>query len=149
MRNDRTKSLSRLFSARVLVLPLAFAFATAHAAQGGELSGQWVGNSQVVGQKSIAKASLSLGAPDADDSSLRIEGGNVCTLKHGSYSADASGTWSLSFKEGKGGDVCERLAKGTFSLHRGSTPRALDFEATYPGEDGQQRVSRGALSRYP
>jgi hypothetical protein len=149
MQKDRTKPLSRLFSACVLMLPLALALATAHAAQSGELSGQWIGNSQVVGQKSIAKASLSLGAPDTDDSSLRIEGSNVCTLKHGSYTADASGMWSLSFKEGKGGDICARLAKGTFSLHRGSSPRALEFEATYPGEDGQQRVSRGALSRYP
>ncbi len=113
------------------------------------LSGQWNGNSQVEGDQSIAKTLLSLGAPDADGATLRIEGRNTCTLRGGSYRADSAGTWTLSFKDTMGGDACTRLAKGTFKLHSGSGARQLDFEVQYPGSDGQDIRRRGALTRYP
>jgi hypothetical protein len=113
------------------------------------LSGQWNGNSQVDGDQSVAKTLLSLGGPDADNATLRIEGRNTCTLRQGSYRVDSSGAWTLSFKDTMGGDACTRLAKGTFVLHPGSTPRQLDFEVKYPGSDGQDVRRRGALTRYP
>ncbi len=113
------------------------------------LNGQWNGNSQVDGDKSVAKTLLSLGTPDTDNSTLRIEGRNTCTLRQGSYKSDAAGAWTLSFKDTMGGDACTRLAKGTFMLHAGSTARQLDFEVKYPGSDGQEVLRRGALTRYP
>ena len=146
MRKDRTNQ--RL----ILCLPMfaATLFAAyAHASVSAELKGQWVGNSQVEGDKSVAKTSLTLGAADADNSILRIEGHNTCTLSQGKYSAGADGAWTLSFGEITGGDSCSRLAKGTFTLRQGSTARKLDFEVSYPGPDGQQNLRRGALSRYP
>jgi hypothetical protein len=150
MRNRTSRSIPS-FSAAICALSSIFAITAVQALPIADLNGQWVGNSQIVGQKNVAKTSLSLGALDGDDSILRVEGSNNCTLKRGTYSAqsNAADTWTLSFKEVKGGDACERLGKGTFSLHRGSSMRVLEFEVSYPGEDGQQRVSRGALSRYP
>ena len=113
------------------------------------LNGQWTGNSQVDGDRVVSKTMLSLGAPDEENSTLRIEGRSTCMLRLGTYSVDASGAGTLSFKENRGGDACTRLAKGTFTLHPGSTPRQLDFEVKYPGSDGQDVLRRGALSRYP
>lgn len=140
------------FTRKVLVscisVPLVFV-SLAAAATMDAISGQWTGNSQVDGDQAVAKTMLSLGAPDGDNATLRIEGRNTCTLKQGKYSSDEAGVWTLSFKEPMGGDACTRLAKGTFRLHPGSTARQLDFEVKYPGSDGQEIQRRGALTRYP
>jgi hypothetical protein len=130
----------------LVALPLVSTVAVAAA---GSLGGQWTGNSQVDGDRVVSKTMLSLGGPDEENSMLRIEGRSTCTLKQGTYSVDASGSGTLSFKETMGGDACTRLAKGTFTLHQGNTPRQLDFEVKYPGSDGQDVLRRGALSRYP
>ncbi|HEX4481357.1 MAG TPA: hypothetical protein VH082_11140 [Rudaea sp.] len=124
--------------------PLSGAIATTDS-----LNGQWTGNSKVEGDQSIAKTFLSLGAPDNENATLRIEGRNTCTLRQGSYRADTAGAWTMSFKDTMGGDACTRLAKGTFTLRPGSTPRQLDFDVTYPGSDGKDVRRRGALTRYP
>jgi hypothetical protein len=145
MRKDRTNQ--RLVLLALLATPLLAAYA--HATAGAELSGQWVGNSQVDGDKIVARTSLSLGAADADNTTLRIEGRSTCTLRDGHYAAGADGAWTLSFKEATGNDACARLARGTFTLRAGTAPRQLDFEVTYPAADGGQNLRRGALSRYP
>ena len=133
----------------IAILIAAFAPLVGAGATVESLNGQWNGNSQVDGDKSVAKTLLSLGAPDSENSTLRIEGRNTCTLRQGSYKADDTGAWTLSFKDPMGGDACTRLAKGTFMLRPGSTPRQLDFEVKYPGSDGQEVLRRGALTRYP
>ncbi|HEX6833666.1 MAG TPA: hypothetical protein VF132_09035 [Rudaea sp.] len=128
----------------LLALPLA---ATAYAET--ELSGQWIGNSQVEGDSSVAKTSLSLSGASDENATLRLEGRSNCTLRDGKVTSAADGAWNLSFKDARGGDVCARLAKGTFVLHPGSTPRQLVFDVTYPGPDGNQNQRHGALHRYP
>jgi hypothetical protein len=145
MHRKRTFAGTLATAIAVALLPGALAQAAADS----DVSGQWVGNSQLDGSRSVGKTTLVLGASATEDSSLRIEDRSTCTLKQGSYSAGANGDWSLSFKQAKGGDACERLAKGTFTLRSGSSPRALQFEVTYPGPDGGQNVRRGALARYP
>ena len=115
----------------------------------GDLSGQWVGNSQLDGKNSDAKTTLVLGPPDAADSMLRLEERSTCVLRGGRYTAAADGGWSLSFKEGTGSDACARLARGAFTLQQGSSPRSLQFDVTYPGPDGKANLRRGLLSRYP
>jgi hypothetical protein len=120
----------------------------AQAAATAELSGRWVGNSGVEGSGGGDKTTLSLGAPDADNSSLRIEGRTVCTLRDGSYSAGADGAWTLSFKGANGSEACERLARGKFTLHQDAA-RKLSFEASYPGPDGSSNLRAGVLNRYP
>jgi hypothetical protein len=130
-------------------LPIVFAMSFASAATVDTISGQWTGNSQVDGDRFVSKTMLSLGSPDGENALLRIEGRNTCTLRQGTYSSDASGAWTLSFKDPMGGDACTRLAKGTFTLHPGSNTRQLDFEVKYPGSDGQEVLRRGALTRYP
>ncbi len=142
-----------LITTRTLTIALIATFtpliAAAVAAPGDSLNGQWTGNSKVEGDQSIAKTFLSLGGPDSENATLRIEGRNTCTLRLGSYRADASGAWTLSFKDTMGGDACTRLAKGTFTLRPGSSPRQLDFDVKYPGSDGQDVRRSGALTRYP
>jgi hypothetical protein len=133
----------------IVILIASFAPLLGAAASVDSLNGQWNGNSQVDGDKSVAKTLLSLGAPDGDNSTLRIEGRNTCTLRQGSYKTDSGGAWTLSFKDPMGGDACTRLSKGTFTLRPGSTARQLDFEVKYPGSDGQEVLRRGALTRYP
>ena len=145
MRKDRTNQ--RLVLLAFVAMPLLAAYA--HATASAELSGQWVGNSQVDGDKIVARTSLSLGTADAENATLRIEGRSTCTLREGRYASGANGAWTLSFKDASGGDACARLSKGTFVLHEGTTPRQLDFEVTYPASDGGQNLRRGALSRYP
>lgn len=147
MRKDRTNQRIALFVP--MAVAATFLAAYAHGTVSAELSGQWMGNSQIEGDKLVAKTSLSLGSPEGENSTLRIDSRNTCTLKQGSYSAGADGAWNLSFKETTGGEACARLAKGTFVLHPGATPRQLDFEVSYPNSDGQQNLRRGALSRYP
>ncbi|HEY2396666.1 MAG TPA: hypothetical protein VGH81_11915 [Rudaea sp.] len=112
------------------------------------MNGQWVGNSGIEGGKSGEKTTLSLGAPDADNSSLRIEGRTVCTLRDGSYSAEADGAVTLFFKGANGSEACERLAKGKFTL-RQDAARKLSFQASYPGPDGAPNLRSGVLNRYP
>jgi hypothetical protein len=126
----------------------AIAATSVQAAASEELSGQWVGNSGVEGGRSGDKTTLSLGAPDADNSSLRIEGRAVCTLRDGSYSVAADGQLTLQFKGANGTEACERLARGKFTL-RQDAPRRLNFEAAYPGPDGTPNQRSGVLNRYP
>ena len=130
------------------VLVAATASLGVHAATIADVSGQWVGNSWVDGGRVPAKSSLALAA-NADESTFSIEDRSPCTLKHGSYTAAGDDAWSLSFKEARGGEACDRLVKGTFTLRAGSRPRTLELEVTYPGPDGQPNVRRGALVRYP
>jgi len=145
MQTDRN-SLARSLTWLVATASIA---SLAQATAGADLRGQWVGNSQVDGAHSVSRTTLTLGAPDAEDSSLRIEGNTSCLLSHGKYAAGSGDAWSLTFKEGRGGDACERMARGTYTVHPGSKPRSLEFEATYPNSDGGQNQRRGALSRYP
>jgi len=142
--DNRVRSVSlALF---VVVAGAAAASAAAEAAA--ELSGQWVGNSGIEGGRGGEKTTLSLGAPDAANSSLRIEGRTVCSLRDGSYSAEADGAVTLSFKGANGSEACERLAKGKFTL-RQNAARKLSFQASYPGADGAPNLRSGVLNRYP
>jgi hypothetical protein len=108
-----------------------------------------VGNSQVDGARSVARTTLTLGAADAENSTLRIEGSTTCTLGQGKYATGSGDTLSLTFKEARGGDACARMAQGTFSVRAGSKPRTLEFDASYPAADGSPNQRRGALTRYP
>ena len=82
-----------------IVVPVLLVASFAHGATIDAPSGQWTGNSQVDGDRSTSKTVLSLGAPDAENATLRIQGNTTCTLKQGSYAANGSGGWTLSFKE--------------------------------------------------
>ncbi len=117
------------------------------------LRGQWIGNSLLEGQHAKAKTSLTLGAADDENATMHIEDRNDCTLKGGKYAtqsgADGVPAWSLSFKEARGGEVCQRLAKADFSLRLGSRPRTLEFDVTYPAADGTQHHRIGVMGRYP
>jgi hypothetical protein len=144
MHLDSNKRFAAALAAIALIAAPALAAAIAT-----DLSGQWVGNSQLDGSRTVARTTLVLGAADGEDSSLRIEGRSICELRQGRYSSDGNGGGSISFKEARGGESCDRLAKGTFTLQPGSAPRSLTFEASYPGPDGQPNLRRGALSRYP
>jgi hypothetical protein len=142
--NNRVVSNSCAFVFAIGIVACASALAAATA----ELSGQWVGSSGIEGGRSGDKTTLALGAPEADNSTLRIEGRTTCTLRDGSYSAAADGAWTLSFKGANGTEACERLARGKFTL-RQDAPRKLSFEASYPGPDGTPNQRSGVLSRYP
>ncbi len=143
-------SLIQKLTAIAVVVSAVFVASIAYAAAIDAPTGQWSGNSQVDGDRSTSKTLLSLGAPDADDSTLRIQGNiTTCTLRQGTYTADSSGGWTLSFKNPSGGDVCKRLAKGTFVLRSGATPKQLEFDVKYPGADGGESTRHGALNRYP
>jgi hypothetical protein len=142
------KKTSILFASpalAVITMLLVPAFATTPS----DLRGQWVGNSTLDGGSSIAKTTLSLGAPDKDDSALRIEGNSSCVLGHGSYAAGSGEAWSLTFKDASGGALCERLAKGSFTVRPGSAPRSVEFEAAYPNSDGGTNRRSGILKHYP
>jgi hypothetical protein len=131
-----------------LFVSATIAAGSVRAAATEELSGQWVGSSGVEGGRSADRTTLSLGAPDADNTSLRIEGRAVCTLRDGSYSVAADGQLTLQFKGANGTEACERLARGKFTL-RQDAPRRLSFEASYPGPDGTPNQRSGVLNRYP
>jgi len=92
----------RMTNQRFALLAAALAVVSvslhAYASADAGLSGQWAGNSRIDGEKSVARTLLTLGATDAENSTLRIEGANTCTLRHGKYSAGTGATWSLSFK---------------------------------------------------
>ena len=137
----------------IMTLSLLAMCTTAYAVDNPNLSGQWIGNSLLEGQHETAKTTLSLGALDADDATLRIEDRSVCTLQQGTYSArqnaDGAAAWSLTFKQAHGGEACERLARGEFSLHSGARPRSIEFDVTYPARDGTQNHRKGVLNHYP
>lgn len=123
----------------------ACVFASTHTG----FSGQWIGNSEVDGTSIPVRTTLTLGAPDADDSTLALEGNRTCMLKRGSYSASSGDALTLTFKLANGGDACERLAKGTFTVRAGESARSITFEAIYPDAKGGKNLRRGVLSRYP
>ena len=137
----------RLLGSAFVVASLLVASMSANAET--QLSGQWIGNSQIDGDSAVAKTSLVLGAPDSDNATLRMEGRGSCTLKGGKYAADPNGAWTLSFADANGSDACTRLSKGTFVLRQGNTPRQLTFDVTYPSPDGKQNLRHGSLTRYP
>lgn len=141
--------LPRSRFAVMLVIAIASSAASAYAIAETELRGQWIGNSQMDGETTIAKTSLSLGAADDENTTLRVEGRSTCTLRQGHYTAGSSGDWSLSFKDAKGGEPCTRLAQGTFVLHPGNTPRQMMLDVSYPGPDGHPNQRHGLLTRYP
>lgn len=126
-----------------------FVLATPGGAETTDVTGQWVGNSRVDGVRIGDKAQLTLGTPNSESSSLRIEGRTTCILRDGSYQPAGDGSWALVFKAVNGADACQRLAKGTFTLRRGASSRQLTFDVSYPGPDGQANLRRGALTRYP
>ena len=133
-----------------VIAAVAFAAAPAAlAAETADVGGQWVGNSRLDGGGTDDKTMLTLGAPDSASSSLRIEGRTTCSLRDGTYQASTDGTWTLAFKDAKGSDACQRLAKGTFTLRHEASSRQLSFDVSYPGPDGQSNLRRGALTRYP
>ena len=136
---------SMLAAALACAAPLSLA-----AADTRDLNGQWVGNSLLEGQRETAKTMLDLGAGD-ESSTLRIEGHTTCTLKQGNHAPldEDAQAWSLSFKSAHGGDACDRLVRGKFSVRGGSTPRTLEFDVVYAGSDGTPNHRHGMLSRYP
>jgi hypothetical protein len=119
-----------------------------HAMETPNLRGTWVGNSMLEGERSSVKTTLSLGSTDEQNTTLRIDDTRSCTLKLGSYTEQGTDAWTLSFKAVQGGEACERLAQGSFSLRTGG-PRKLELDVTYPGRDGSQNHRRGVLNRYP
>jgi hypothetical protein len=136
-------------SLTLAALLAALIFPAAHASIRSDLSGQWVGNSQVDGATSTAQTTLTLGAPDSNNSSMRIEGRRTCFLKQGSYTLDGDSDLTLTFKYANGSEACNRLAKGKFKVHHGSVRNALVFEVAYADARGGKAIRRGALSRYP
>ena len=129
---------------------MSILLAAVQTAAGEEINGQWVGSSGVVGGRGDDKTLLELGAPGDARSSLRIESKVPCSLRDGSFQAAPDGTWTLSFREANGTEACQRLARGTFTLHQDpAEARQLSFAVSYPGPDGQPNVRQGALLRYP
>ena len=147
MKNVRAASRVTVLTA--MILAGAFGIVSARAAATPELSGQWIGNSSIDGQRSVSRATLSVAGADSDGTTLRIEDANTCTLRKGKYSAASEGNWTLSFSDASGGDGCKRLAAGTFALRRGERPKQLYLEATYQNADGAQAVRRAIFNRYP
>jgi hypothetical protein len=147
MRNVRATSRVAVLTA--MILAAVFVSVSACAAAAPEISGQWIGNSSIDGQRSVSRATLSMAGIDSDGTTLRIEDANTCTLRKGKYSAAGEGSWTLSFGDASGGDGCKRLAAGTFALRRGERPKQLYLEATYQSADGAQAVRRAVFNRYP
>src|ERR1700753_743862 len=86
MRYQSNRSTSIVRAAAVAAVAL---FATsAGAVAETQLKGQWNGTSQLRGESSTAKTFLSLGAPDDESATLRLEGRTNCSLRDGKYSAD-------------------------------------------------------------
>ena len=131
------------------IVTVATLLATAGASASTDLHGQWVGNSQLDGSRAAAKTTLVLGSADSDDSSLRLDDRNPCTLRHGTWSSAANDAVTLSFKDANGSEACERLARGRFTLVPGTAPRSLRLEVAYPGPDGSENIRHGVLTRYP
>jgi hypothetical protein len=110
--------------------------------------GQWIGRTQVEGQRDADKTTLSLGAVDQEGTTLELDTGRTCRLRDGTYSAQGADSWSLHFKPASGSSLCERLSQGEVIL-RAAGPRKLAFEARYPDGKGGQNQRSGVLTRYP
>lgn len=132
-----------------LTAALALAlFACAAQAESTDPHGQWVGRTQVDGQRDADKTTLLLGAIDQEGTTLELETGRTCRLRDGTYSAQGAEAWSLHFKAESGSSLCERLSQGEVVL-RAAGPRKLAFEARYPDGKGGQNQRSGVLTRYP
>jgi len=131
------------------VIALIASIAAISASASTDLHGQWVGNSQLDGSRAAAKTTLVLGYADSDDSTLRLDDRNPCTLRGGTWTSAANDAVTLSFKDANGSEACERLARGRFTLLPGTAPRSLRLEVAYPGPDGGENVRHGVLTRYP
>lgn len=134
-------------------IPLAIAsmfalFAGVAHAEAVDPHGQWVGRTQVEGQRDADKTTLSLGTIDQQGTSLELDTGRTCRLRDGTYSAQGTDAWSLHFKPESGDNLCERLSQGEVIL-RVAGPRKLAFEARYPDGKGGQNQRNGVLMRYP
>jgi hypothetical protein len=110
--------------------------------------GQWVGNTQVEGQRDVDKTALQLGTADEANTKLQIDTGRTCMLREGTYTAQGDDAWSLRFKSVNGESACDRLSQGEFTL-RVAGPRKLAIEIRYPDRKGGQNLRNGVLARYP
>ncbi len=110
--------------------------------------GQWIGRTQVEGQRDADKTTLSLGAIDQQGAALELDTGHTCRLREGTYSAQGADAWLLRFKPASGDSLCERLSQGEVVL-RAAGPRKLAIEARYPDGKGGQSQRSGMLMRYP
>lgn len=141
-------------STRNLQRPALFAalainsFACIAQAETSEPRGQWIGRTQVEGQRDADKTTLSLRAAGEDGATLVVDTGRACTLRDGAYSAQGEEAWTLHFKPTDGSGFCDRLSQGEFTL-RAAGPRKLAFEARYPDGRGGQNLRNGVLARYP
>ena len=144
-KTNRSKSVVPLAICTAIALFAASAGAMAET----QLKGQWTGTSQLRGESSTSKTVLSLGSPDDEAATLRLEGRSTCNLRQGKYAPDGNGGWNLSFKEASGGDACTRLAQGKFTLHESASSRQILFDVSYPAAGGEQNQRHGALNRYP
>lgn len=140
-----TRNLQR--SAPLAVALGIMLFASAAQAEPSEPRGQWIGRTQVEGQRGADKTTLSLRAAGEEGAMLEVDTGRVCTLRNGAYSAQGE-AWSLRFKPTDGSGFCDRLSRGEFTL-RATGPRKLAFEARYPDGQGGQSLRNGVLARYP
>lgn len=131
----------------VAAVAIAMLACTAYA-ESSSPRGQWIGNTQVDGERSTDKTTLQLGASDAESTTLLIDTGRACKLRDGSYSAQGEDAWVLRFKPNSGDSVCERLSQGEFTL-RNAGPRKLSVEVRYPDGKGGQLQRSGVLARYP
>ena len=138
---------SRLHTQLTATLALAL-FTCAAQAESADPHGQWIGRTQVDGQRDADKTTLSLGAIDQEGTTLELETGRTCRLRDGTYSAQGTDAWSLHFKPESGSSLCERLSQGEVVL-RAAGPRKLAFEARYPDGKGGQNQRSGVLMRYP
>lgn len=130
-----------------IALTLALFAGVAHA-ETADPHGQWIGRTQIEGQRDADKTTLSLGAIDQEGATLELDTGRICRLRGGTYSAQGADAWSLHFKPENGSSPCERLSQGEVIL-RAAGPRKLAFEASYPDGKGGRNQRSGVLARYP
>ncbi|HEX7915253.1 hypothetical protein [Rudaea sp.] len=132
-----------------LATALAIApFACAAQAAAADTRGQWIGRTQIEGQRDADKTTLSLGTAGEESTTLELDTGRTCKLRDGTYSDQGADAWSLHFKPTDGSGLCDRLSQGEFTL-RAAGPRKLAFEARYPDGKGGQNQRSGVLTRYP
>ncbi|MBS0583988.1 MAG: hypothetical protein JSS42_12890 [Proteobacteria bacterium] len=143
MSTRRSQLHARLAAALALAL-----LACAVQAETADPHGQWIGRTQVEGQRDADKTTLSLGAIDQEGATLELDTGRTCRLRDGTYSAQGADAWSLRFKPTNGDSLCERLSQGEVIL-RAAGPRKLAIEARYPDGKGGQNQRSGVLTRYP
>jgi len=143
MSNRHSQSPTPLAAALTLAL-----FAGAVHAESVDPRGQWIGRTQIEGQRDADKTTLLLGAIEQEGTTLELDTGRTCRLRDGTYSAQGADAWSLHFKPTSGSSLCERLSQGDVIL-RSAGPRKLAFEARYPDGKGGQNQRSGVLTRYP